>query len=338
MEHTTPSTRDTKHAEPTIRTYVLAAEPERTPNQEPFPSPAGWDVAETSVEPTARTYYVVRVNGYPRATYAAETIQEAVDIAFPTDEARLEVAEVKAPDAGAARLMNPPMGWAGPFSVTELEARMRANAPRIEPDEPVTVIAQAPGVTYAIPPAAGQVQHQIAFNESRAYEYGAAVADALRTPPFEPYGTIRAGVLRSLARRAARHALAALDLREHVAQESARNERGARDPQLAVETRREEERAYTRSLHSVRKIAGVLAVAVAVAVAGLAGCHRKPESTLADVVTVAQYPDGTFSVDAYGPNGELLTSAHLAKDAKLADVFPVGCQSDDGDEPYGLSN
>lgn len=96
------------------------------PNQEPIPSPAGWDVAETSVEPAARTYYVVRVNGYPRATYAAETLQEAIDLAFPTEEARLEVSEVQAPDAGAARLMKPPIGWAGPFSVAELETRMPA--------------------------------------------------------------------------------------------------------------------------------------------------------------------------------------------------------------------
>jgi hypothetical protein len=160
-----------------------------------------------------------------------------------------------------------------------------------EADEPVTVIAKTPAVTYAIP----------------APPKGWDVVE----PSAEPNETFW---------------------------RQARNECGMRDPQLAVETHEEEERAYARSLQSVRKIAGVLAVAVAVAVTGLAGCHRKPAPTLADVVTVAQYPDGTFSVDAYGPDGKLLTSAHLAKDAKLADVFPVGCQPDDGDEPCGLSN
>lgn len=117
-----------------------------------------------------------------------------------------------------------------------------------------------------------------------------------------------------------------------------RNDRGQRDPQLAVETHEEEERDYVRYLRHLIG-SGALAVSLALGAVGITGCgpadvadRCKP---LADVVTVAQYPDGTFSVDVYGPDGGLLTTAHLGKDAKLADVFPVGCQPDDGDEPCG---
>lgn len=84
--------------------------------------------ARKSTQTAVRDFYVVRVNGHARATYAATTLEEAVDLTFPTDDARLEVGLVQATDAGAARLMAPPLGWSGPFTVAELEERIRQNA------------------------------------------------------------------------------------------------------------------------------------------------------------------------------------------------------------------
>jgi hypothetical protein len=50
-----------------------------------------------------------------------------------------------------------------------------------------------------------------------------------------------------------------------------------------------------------------------------APCMKAP----ADLVTVAQYPDGSFSVDVYGATGDLETTIHLPKDAKMSDMFPT---------------
>lgn len=52
---------------------------------------------------------------------------------------------------------------------------------------------------------------------------------------------------------------------------------------------------------------------------GASGCTRAPR----DLVTVAQYPDGSFSVDVYDAEGELATTLHLPSDARMADAFPA---------------
>lgn len=56
-------------------------------------------------EKTAMKFIVVRVDGDPSDTYAAETLEQAMDLAMPDSGSRVEVAEVEAEDAGAARLM-----------------------------------------------------------------------------------------------------------------------------------------------------------------------------------------------------------------------------------------
>lgn len=75
-----------------------------------------------------------------------------------------------------------------------------------------------------------------------------------------------------------------------------------------------------------KRIAGWL-LACVVAGFGLAGCHADcpPQATKApaDLVTVAQYQDGSFSVDVYGADGELETTIHLPADAKMSDMFPA---------------
>jgi hypothetical protein len=53
------------------------------------------------------------------------------------------------------------------------------------------------------------------------------------------------------------------------------------------------------------------------------GCAA-PCKAPADLVTVAQYPDGTFSVDVYAADGALATTAHLPSDARMSDAFPKG--------------
>ncbi len=55
-------------------------------------------------EKTAMKFVVVRVDGDPSDTYAAETLEEAMDLAMPDSGSRVEMAEVEAEDAGAARL------------------------------------------------------------------------------------------------------------------------------------------------------------------------------------------------------------------------------------------
>lgn len=56
-------------------------------------------------EKTAMKYFVVRVDGDPGDTYAAETLDRALELAAPDAGSKIEVAEVEADDAGAARLM-----------------------------------------------------------------------------------------------------------------------------------------------------------------------------------------------------------------------------------------
>lgn len=53
----------------------------------------------------------------------------------------------------------------------------------------------------------------------------------------------------------------------------------------------------------------------------LSACAPRACVHPADLVTVAQYPDGTFSVDLYGPDGQLDSTVHLAADARLSDIF-----------------
>lgn len=43
----------------------------------------------------------------------------------------------------------------------------------------------------------------------------------------------------------------------------------------------------------------------------------------ADLVSVAQFPDGSFSVDLYDQDGSLATTFHLPADAPMADAFPA---------------
>jgi hypothetical protein len=54
---------------------------------------------------TAARFVVVRVNGDAMDTYAAPTLEEAMDLAMPDEGAAAEYCEVEATDAGAARLM-----------------------------------------------------------------------------------------------------------------------------------------------------------------------------------------------------------------------------------------
>jgi uncharacterized protein YciU (UPF0263 family) len=56
-------------------------------------------------ERAAMKFYVVRVDGDPLDTYAAESLDMALEMAGPEEGAQIEVAEVEADDAGAARLM-----------------------------------------------------------------------------------------------------------------------------------------------------------------------------------------------------------------------------------------
>lgn len=56
-------------------------------------------------EKTAMKFVVVRVDGDPLDTYAAETLDQALSLAGADDGSKLEMAEVEADDAGAARLM-----------------------------------------------------------------------------------------------------------------------------------------------------------------------------------------------------------------------------------------
>lgn len=78
----------------------------------------------------------------------------------------------------------------------------------------------------------------------------------------------------------------------------------------------------------------VLTLLLAGSLAGVGG-HASGRRSAAprNVVTVAMYTDGTYSVDTYGRTGDLLTTAHLPGDASLAQLFPLGCQPDDGDRP-----
>lgn len=62
----------------------------------------------------AMKFYVVRVDGDPMDTYAAETLERAIEIAQPDASSRVEFTEVEAEDAGAARLMpNDDSEWKG---------------------------------------------------------------------------------------------------------------------------------------------------------------------------------------------------------------------------------
>lgn len=53
---------------------------------------------------------------------------------------------------------------------------------------------------------------------------------------------------------------------------------------------------------------------------GTWGCAA-PCKAPADLVTVAQYPDGSFSMDVYAADGSLASTAHLPADARMADAF-----------------
>lgn len=56
-------------------------------------------------EKTAMKFHLVRVDGDPLDTYAAESLDQALEMANPDAGSTVEVATVEAPDAGAARLM-----------------------------------------------------------------------------------------------------------------------------------------------------------------------------------------------------------------------------------------
>lgn len=99
---------------------------------------------------TAAKFFVVRVNGDETDTAAGKTIEEAVEAAMPDATDTLEVGEVEAMDAGAARLMQPgswaPVdlaahGFEVDSGAGEVSADVRVQAP---PGEQV-IVEPAPG-------------------------------------------------------------------------------------------------------------------------------------------------------------------------------------------------
>ncbi len=84
--------------------------------------------AQSTPPPTA-TFYVVRVDGDPLDTHAAETFEGALALATPDDGATVHYGTVKARDAGAARLMKPST-WtlytSGAFGATSRKLRTGA--------------------------------------------------------------------------------------------------------------------------------------------------------------------------------------------------------------------
>jgi hypothetical protein len=64
-------------------------------------------------------------------------------------------------------------------------------------------------------------------------------------------------------------------------------------------------------------LAGVLSL-------GAWGCGHDDCKAPADLVTVAQHSDGSFSVDVYDADGSLASTAHLPADARMSDVVPKG--------------
>lgn len=88
----------------------------------------------------------------------------------------------------------------------------------------------------------------------------------------------------------------------------------------ALKTREEHDHGY-RHDRKARRTASALLLGAFLSL-GTWGCSA-PCKAPADLVTVAQYPDGTFSVDVYGPDGTLATTAHLPADARMSDAFSV---------------
>lgn len=63
--------------------------------------------SEVGPEIYPATFYVVRVNGNDLDTFAAETLEEALEMAMPDKGSVVHAGKVQAPDAGAARLLTP---------------------------------------------------------------------------------------------------------------------------------------------------------------------------------------------------------------------------------------
>lgn len=83
------------------------------------PGNVAWARAEVIESLAGRTFYVVRVNRDPLDIFAAETLEEAVELASPNHEDSIHYGVVFAPDAGAARLLEPVSGWSHISAQTE---------------------------------------------------------------------------------------------------------------------------------------------------------------------------------------------------------------------------
>lgn len=80
---------------------------------------------------TAMKYYVVRVDGDPMDTYAAESPEKAMELAMLDEGSAVELAAVEAEDAGAARISVPDDAWVTYGGEAQPEA--------MEPEADVTV-------------------------------------------------------------------------------------------------------------------------------------------------------------------------------------------------------
>jgi len=90
----------------------------------------------------------------------------------------------------------------------------------------------------------------------------------------------------------------------------------------ALKTAYEHENARRSSWRSRRGVAALFLGAFLALSAW--SCGPAPDCPVqpADAIMVAQYPDGSFSVDVYA-DGVLESTAHLPADALMADAFPT---------------